>query len=562
MTTLAKTTIILLIFQSFFTRTFADEANQIAGKWKGKFMDQFDLELVLKVNEKNQLTGTIRLFDDDQQIQDDPLSDIKVTEGRIYFTIPSKKTDFEGIWRIGQDEIEGNFIFPDQSKHPLRVMRNGINTHPAIERRNTKLDLMDRKFTVQQLKEDLEFLKENLEASHPNLYHYISEENLNQLFSDVGDHLEEGSTAPEFYRSVAPIIGKIKCSHTGIRMSQDYREACRESGYFLPLQIYFSGRDAYCMEAYLPDEIIPPGSVLLSINGRDMDLIRETIFSWLPSEGNHVSSKYFEMNQRFIHYFQMFDNSESFEVEYRLPGYGEVRIVQIPGKSMREIESDERYFQENSVQDPVSYSFLDDLNTCLLKISTFAIPDMDTYLYKMDLLFTEIRQKNIKNLVLDLRGNQGGHPFFAAVLLAYLTHEPTIYFDDTDRVEEFGPLYDPMPPSNKSFQGDCYVLVDGGVLSTTGHLLSLIKYHNLGEILGEEPGSSFYCNDMSKGIHLPNTKISANIPQKTFITDVSGFDDDQPFPVDFRVTKNMDDRLKGIDTQLDYVLNLIGGEYN
>jgi hypothetical protein len=190
-------------------------------------------------------------------------------------------------------------------------------------------------------------------------------------------------------------------------------------------------------------------------------------------------------------------------------------------------------------------------------MGSFAIPDLDSYLNKMDQVFTAIRKKNIHNLILDLRGNQGGHPFFAAVLLSYLAQEPFTYFDDTDRVEEFGPLYEPMPPSEKTFQGDCYVLVDGGVLSTAGHLVSLIKYHNLGQFVGEEPGSSFYCNDMSRRIQLPNSKIEVNIPQKTFKTSVSGFKADAPFVVDFPAYMEVSDLTNGVDSQMEFTSQLI-----
>jgi hypothetical protein len=163
---------------------------------------------------------------------------------------------------------------------------------------------------------------------------------------------------------------------------------------------------------------------------------------------------------------------------------------------------------------------------------------------------------------LDLRGNSGGHPFFAAALLSYLVCEPFTYFQNADPVEEFQPLYEPMSPNKNTFQGDCYVMVDGGVLSTAGHLVSLIRFHQLGIFVGEEPGSSFFCNDMSKKVVLPNTKLEVNIPQKTFITQVAGFKYDQSFPVDYPLSMKIEDLLNGRDTQLQYTYQLILKEVN
>ncbi len=562
MTTISRISIIILMFLGLFPRANAEKNDQISGKWTGKFMDQFDLELLLKVNESNQFTGIIRLFDGDQQIQDDPLADIKISGNLIFFTIPSKKTDFEGIYRVDQKVIEGNFIFPDQSRHPLRVRKSENFSDQTTDKASKELDALDRKFRGSQLKEDLAYLKENLEISHPQLYRFTDKETFNQLFSNVEHELEGGSTDLEFYRSVAPLIEKIKCSHTGIRPSPESREYYRNLGHSLPLQVYFSGEQGYCLDVYLPSEIIPAGSVLLSINGKNLDEIRKTIFTWLPAEANKVSAKYFAINQHFTEYFQILDNSESFDVVYQSPSTGEILNVRIPGQSMSEIEQDSGYQKRFSVPEAVSFSLRDDLNVAILKIGSFAIPDLNNYLNEMDQVFSRIEQQNTKNLILDLRGNQGGHPFFAAVLLSYLSQDPFIYFDDTDKVDEFGPLYEYMPPSEKSFRGNCFVLVDGGVMSTTGHLVSLIKFHNLGKFIGEEPASSYYCNDMSRRLQLPNTKLEVNIPQKTFRTRVSGYEYDQHFPLDYPVNMEVKDIVAKIDTQWEFVLNLIESVYN
>ena len=98
----------------------------------------------------------------------------------------------------------------------------------------------------------------------------------------------------------------------------------------------------------------------------------------------------------------------------------------------------------------------------------------------------------------------GGHPIFAAQLLSYLTDHEFTYFQRNPDVADFEPLYNPMQANPLNFEGNLFVLVNGKCLSTTGHLISLLKYHTQAKFIGEEPGTSFLCNDFSTQIKLPN----------------------------------------------------------
>ncbi|MCK5068780.1 MAG: hypothetical protein KAR16_15125, partial [Bacteroidales bacterium] len=72
-----------------------------------------------------------------------------------------------------------------------------------------------------------------------------------------------------------------------------------------------------------------------------------------------------------------------------------------------------------------------------------------------------------------------------------------------------------------------------------------------------EPGSSFYCNDFSTQLKLPNTGIEVNIPRTTFVTAVSGFDEKIPFSVDYEVDISVQDLLNNTDSYLLYLQALI-----
>ena len=118
-----------------------------------------------------------------------------------------------------------------------------------------------------------------------------------------------------------------------------------------------------------------------------------------------------------------------------------------------------------------------------------------------------------------------------------------------------------MEAATPNYTGKCYAIVDGGCLSTTGHLISLLRYHNRAVFIGEEPGSRFYCNDNSKQYTLPNTRIVVNIPQTTFKTAVKGYEMGDPFKVDYPLDASLKDRIKKSDTWMEYTLDLIKSSY-
>ena len=207
----------------------------------------------------------------------------------------------------------------------------------------------------------------------------------------------------------------------------------------------------------------------------------------------------------------------------------------------------------------MAYSFSMDTttNSGILKVSSFGIMDMEAYFAFLDTTFLFMKQCGVPNLVVDLRGNQGGHPIFAAQLFSYLTDSDFTWFRRNQDVVEFEPLYNSMLANQNHFQGNIFVLVNGACLSTTGHLISQLKCHTGSLFIGEEPGSSFLCNDFSIQMQLPNSGIEVNIPRTTFVTAVTGFDEREPFHVDYQVSITVQDLLREGDSYRSKVSSLI-----
>lgn len=521
------------------------------GMWEGNFMEQFKTVILLDRSDDAGYAGKIIMYSGENRIQDDVLSKITIENHSLSFYIASKESSFKGTFNETNTELSGNFIFPDDSRHPLRVKKFEKDsvvvetTTPTIKER-LKFD-----FPVEELKSDFRELVNKLKKYHPRLYSYTSEAAFENRFKVILGNLNSDLNIEEFYLRIAPLVASVKCSHTGIRLPRDYQQDLSDHGHFFPLKLYISDKRAYFLSAPgVPGVNLQPGSVVLAINNKPISEIIGELLSIIPSEGNCMSTKYQELNRDFSSYFRLVDPSERFQVEYSAAG--SKGSIQVDANTYASLD-----LKEPSALPLRSFSFHTQSNADIgvLEVSSFGIRNMEAYLAFLDSTFRIM--EDVPKLLLDLRDNQGGHPIFAAQLFSYLNGNDFIYFQRNPDVEDFEPLYNVMGPNQLHYKGNIYVLVNGGCLSSTGHLISLLKYHTGALFIGEEPGSSFLCNDMSVQLKLPNTGMEVNIPRTTFVTAVSGFSEEEAFSLDYEVDVSVQDLLKGDDSYKDFVYELL-----
>jgi hypothetical protein len=257
------------------------------------------------------------------------------------------------------------------------------------------------------------------------------------------------------------------------------------------------------------------------------------------------------LNKDFHSCYHLLDPSQSFEITYGNSSAPAQAVLK--ACTHNEIKAEYKPGGES----PAFFQIEKDRDMALLKVPSFGIRNMEAYLALLDSAFIRMDRDRISRLVVDLRDNEGGHPIFAAQLLSYLTAGEFTYFQRNNEACEFEPLYNPMQANAHHFKGKLYVLVNGSCLSTTGHLISLISYHTEAKFIGEEPGSTYLCNDKSIQIQLPHSGLEVNIPRSTFVSDVTGFNDSIPFPLDYPVDMSVEDLLAGRDPCFDYLTTFI-----
>jgi hypothetical protein len=530
----------------------AQAPDPYTGMWEGNFMEQFKTVILLDRLADSEYAGKILMFSGENRIQDDELKEISIQDRQLSFYIPAKETSFHGTFDESNTELAGNFIFPDKSRHPLKVRKYEKDSLALEAELPSVKEKLKHAFPAEELKSEFRELIDKLKRYHPRLHAHIPQSSFELLSKDILESMDAELSLEQYYVKIAPLVASIKCSHTGIRLPIEYQVFLEEKGLFFPLKLYIHDQKAWLLSTPGKAGVeLEAGCEITAINGIPVDKIIDELLGLIPAEAFGTSTRYQELNRNFHHYFHMLDPSGQFHIDFIASGSrGMIELDALPypvvcgeGPSMN--------------LPPYSFHMHDNPETGILKISSFGIRDMEDYFAFLDAAFVSLKEAGTGTLLLDLRDNQGGHPIFAAQLFSYLTPHDFTYFERNPDVVEFEPLYNPMHPNPNKFSGNLYVLVNGACLSTSGHLISLLKYHTNALFIGEEPGSSFTCNDHSIQLKLAQTGMEVNIPRTTFRTAVKGFKEDASFPLDHKVEVTVQDLLSGRDCYTDLVFQLI-----
>ncbi|MBD5632714.1 MAG: hypothetical protein HDP34_05740 [Clostridia bacterium] len=141
-----------------------------------------------------------------------------------------------------------------------------------------------------------------------------------------------------------------------------------------------------------------------------------------------------------------------------------------------------------------------------------------TYIDCVEAMFTEVKQKNIQNVAVDLRGNGGGSSQVGNEFVKYLPVEN--YYDGPfDWRFGFLNLHSDGKTTNYqytnlTFDGNVFILTDNGSFSAAKDFAMLIQDNHLGKIVGESPANSVSGYGEVAYFYLPNTGLFVQISTK------------------------------------------------
>jgi hypothetical protein len=407
--------------------------------------------------------------------------------------------------------------------------------------------------TREELQEDFQQFRRILENEHCCLYEYSSKEEMDSLFDIHYRLIEHKMKYEEFFGLIAPITAKIGCLHTATWMPGRFFSS--KSDMMFPLKIKLIDQYAIVTGSYLDTNEIPVGSIIIEINGKPVEFIIEQLRKITSADALNPYFIDAQLTKRFsMFYASVFGLPDSYEVLYALPGRKTCEVKKLTPAS---IESVRKVVFSHFNSPPLTFKIVEENNAAIMTVSTFIYYDkVDYFRNFMDSCFSLIKEKKILNLILDLRGNDGGDPFCSSILLSYIQKSPVPYF--AEPYGKYSVLADPVPLPQNHFNGNLYTLIDGSCGSTNGHFCALLKYHNIGKFIGTPGGSTYKCNaGKNTEFRLPNSKIIVTIGRSTYSAAVDNMDKTSPIMPDFIVNENYKDFLNNKDLFIEKAIEQI-----
>lgn len=447
-------------------------------------------------------------------------------------------------------------------------------------------DLKTQTLSPVEMQADFQIFRKALEAKHPEMYRYTSQENFTKLFDETFNSLDAPKTVREFYVTMSPLIVALRCGHTKwLVPGKDQYYPFSEENLF-PLELFFLDDKVFVRNSFTSEEV-PLNSELISINGENPGQIKEQLFKFLSfGDGYSLGGKYYQLNNFFPGIYSTFYGTKStYDVEVKADG--KVSSYTLKGASLDQIRSFKK--SGDSGESPFRFEILDG-STAILDINRFfAYPHEENFKKFLKSVFNEIKSKDINDLVIDLRGNEGGNENWGIRLYRYLALEPFRYYDKiTVKKKEKSDIKYKLPmvyklasifnrsrngiteftlspglrtnkPFKDSYRGDAWLLLDGQSFSVATEFASKAKSDKRCIVIGTESSGGYSVN--SSGfftiVSLPNSGIDLGIPLLGFHTDVK--EEINPFDRGILPDHQPSHALQttGKDPDMEYILSLI-----
>ena len=451
--------------------------------------------------------------------------------------------------------------------------------------------------TPAQARADLALLRRALQEVHAGYDRYTPRHALDTAFARLLRRAAEPISDLAFYGDVALLLAQIRCNHTKAEYPAALQTFRGTAATHLPVHVRIFDRRLFV--ALSQDTSIARGSEITTINGvRAVDIItRLARYAAVDGYTDFARTTLLEadadlMGSDLDHYWPIefgFATAFTFGVKTATGSARTVTLAPITFAAWKALSGRP---QPDEFGRNTRWAMLDD-TTAQLTIRSFVnyrTPVNADSLYRS--IFTDMRSRHVRHLVLDLRGNGGGSDDASEGLLRYLIDAPvrakrsvrrrTIRVDsalaaafDTwgDRAPIFTPaavLFDArsdgwfaekgaaeiLQPAAGAFRGRVSVLVDRSNSSATTMLLAVLQqvgaHTGRLRLIGEETGGS--AEGVTAGqilfLKLLNSGLRVRIPLKRSDVNVAAFIPGLGVLPDVDATETLADFRAGIDRAL------------
>jgi len=431
----------------------------------------------------------------------------------------------------------------------------------------------------EKLKEDLGFLFKTIEEVHPNMYAYTSKEEFEFIRRDLYDKVIESLSVREFYKEVARAIAYLQFGHCLVIPPELQGKFTKSR--ILPLKLRWDGEDVVVAQDFTEAGI--GGGKLLEVDGRKIEELIAEYKMYVPCEGRIGNTSY---ATRAAGYFLWLEHGEKDFYNLVIRKENEQSLnYQAKTVKYKTIEENESAQGHLNLKEKFAYRYIEESGVGIITINTFTGESRAKFGDFLKSTFSKIKEQGISNLIIDIRENGGGDSRLGDDLLNYLTDKPYKQFEKykckiskqlldpnnnaLDKIAEEKPedleigkfvgrdipLKKPADNSLR-YEGRIYVLTGNGTYSSGQSFAAAVKCFQIGTLVGQETGSTTVEYGDMMTFTMPNSGLIFNVPCKYFV-EACGKPDGRGVIPDYEVKQRPEDTAKGVDTVLQFTLNLI-----
>ena len=472
-----------------------------------------------------------------------------------------------------------------------------------------------------KLKQDVDFANKKLQKFHPNLYWYITKNQLDYKFDSLKQTIKQPLKPSEFYLKLAPIIADVREGH--LRLVPLEKKLTKKETKKLKNQKGLLSRFNYVIQdnhLYLKDNAenvgnLKVGTELLKINDVPVAEILNKYRPLVTSDGYNTTYQKYSLARRFNTYFTLeYGILDSVKIEAKLKDSIQNLVLKRETKTKTEKKKekqDQKLTQEKKTKgyNPITKSFnrnlqflAKDSSVAYIKIKSFS----GTYSKKFyKETFATLKKAKTKYLIIDIRDNLGGSLAEINNLYTYFAKEKFKFIKDievssrtsilsTDYLSNFPTLTKPLgvisyplymmfsvistkkkdgkfyikdlfpskKPKTNAYKGETYVLINGSSFSASSVISAKLKADHLATLVGEETGGA---NDGTvAGIYttqkLPNSKMRLPIGLFLIQPNIEFSNTMKGVTPNVEIIPTLEEILQKKDVQLNWILNDISSK--
>lgn len=431
---------------------------------------------------------------------------------------------------------------------PKALLQVRGSSIPQIEPQRPIEDIL----TPEEMVEDLQKLRSDLLAVHPNAAAGLPSDIESAFQKAVSKVVGEIRTVGEFYLLIAELMALFEDAHTTSRIQSE----------ILPLTVKIIDGRFYVLPS--PEIATTRLYKIVSVGGVPIEEIYQNTVKTISAENDYWRNYIFEnTGLSRVNLTLLGAEIDNGLIEVIIEDDNE-KITLLAG--FRGLPQGSNQIFDYSINTEESYAHF------ILKSAEYSNAFKDF----LDIMFKDIQDNNVENLILDLRGNAGGNLAIIDEFLSYIDVERYSTFQsatirlskEASRQKGYlgrkGVFQVPIKSSieneketSLSFDGDIYVLTDNGTFSTATSLATILSDNGLATLVGQPTGGMPTSFGDPIYFQLPNSKIHYRISHKKFTRANEEKRYVNSLYPDYEVIYTLNDYRAGRDLELQKAVELI-----